>query len=168
MANELSKTIKVNFAANKPIFSWESPEFVKYQRNKKWFFYLCVVAIILIGVFLIMHLWSGAVLIFVAAVVFATLSGTKPKNISCTIYNEGVVVSEKIYPFTQFKSFWLGGAGELPKVYLQLTGRLAGQVVMPAEDQDMEQIRLFLSRHVPEEEGRVDEFSEIINRIFRF
>jgi hypothetical protein len=39
---------------------------------------------------------------------------------------------------------------------------------MPAEDQDMEQIRLFLSRHVPEEEGRVDEFSEIINRIFRF
>jgi len=168
MANELPKTIKVNFATNKPIFSWESPEFMRYQKDKKWFLYLCLVAIVLITIFLFMHLWSGAILVLVASIVLTTLSGVKPKNIPCAIYNEGVVVSEKIYTFTQFKSFWLGGGGDLPKVYLQLTGRLAGQVIMPAENQDMEQIRLFLTRHVPEEEGRIDEINEIINRILRF
>lgn len=158
----------IDISASKPVFSWQSPEFMRYEKDKKWSFYVVLISVILIGVFVLLKQWSGAALILVASIVLSILSNAKPKTVKCAIYNEGVVVNEKVYTFTQFKKFWISGTPDLPKIVFQLTGAFSGIVNLPMQNEDPEQIRLFLVKHVPEETDHVDDVSEVINRIFRF
>ena len=158
---------KVNIALDKPVFSWQSPEFVRYKRDNKWLVYFIMASIVLCVVLGFMQIWSGVVLVAVAAIVFIILSESHPKIINSAIYAEGLVIDDKVYNYEQLKSFWIS-FGDLPKAKFQLVGRLAGQIVMPLGDEDPEQIRLFLSKHMPEEEDRGEDVTDMINRILRF
>ena len=155
-----------NFITNKPIFSWQSPEFVSYKRDAKWIVGIIAIVLVLLVILVFQKLWTGAGMVAVAGVLFLVISNTKPKEIACAVYNEGIVVDKKVYNFNQFKSFWLVN-GALPKLLFQLTGRLAGQITMPLDDMDPEQIRMFISKHLPEEDEKSEDFTDIINRLFR-
>ena len=171
MAEEKKETTttkpKLNIALDKPVFSWQSPEFVRYKKDNKWLVYFISVALVLSVVLGFMHIWSGVVLVVVAAIVFITLSEVHPKAISSAVYAEGLVIDGKVYNYEQIKSFWISH-GDLPKVRFQLVGRFAGIVTMPLGEEDPEQIRLFLAKHLPEEEDRGEDMTDIINRIIRF
>jgi hypothetical protein len=169
MAEEKTKGSqpKINLAVDKPVFSWQSPEFVRYNKDKKWLVYIIMIAITLAVVLGFMHQWSGMALVIVAAIVFVTLSGTHPKTIKAAVYTAGVVVGDKVYDFSQAKSFWIS-FGDLPKAKIQLAGRFAGQIILPLGEEDPEQIRMFLAKHLPEEEDKGEDLTEMINRILRF
>lgn len=171
MAEE-KKTIKrsepkLNPAVDKPVFSWQSPEFIRYKKDKKWLVYTIMIAIVLAAVLGFMHQWSGVILVSVAALVFITLSGTRPKTVNVGVYTSGIVIDDKVYDFSQAKSFWMS-YGDLPKVKLQLVGRFAGQITLPLGEEDPEQMRMFLGKHLPEEENKGEDLTEMINRILRF
>jgi len=164
---EVSKKIKVDFSAEKPVFSWESPEFIRYKRDKRWFLYVGIIAIVLIVVFWLLKQRSGAILVFVASIVFMSLSGTKPRNIRCAVYSEGLVVGSRVYNYSQFKSFSLIGSVDLPKIYLLPAGRLAGQVILPLGSENPGQIKLFIGKHLPEEESKREDIQDTLNRFFK-
>jgi hypothetical protein len=158
---------RINLAVDKPVFTWESPEFVRYKKDNKWMAYLIIIAIVLCVVLGFMQQWSGIALVVVAAIVFITLSGAHPKSITSAVYAEGLVIDGKVYNYEQIKSFWIS-YGDLPKIRCQLTGRFGGIVTMPLGEEDPEQIRLFLAKHLPEEEDKGEDLSDMINRIIRF
>jgi len=158
---------KLNIAVDKPVFSWQSPEFVRYKKDNKWLVYLIMIALILCVVLSFMQIWSGVVLVVVATIVFITLSETKPKTISSSVYSQGFVIDSKVYDYEQIKSFWISFS-DLPKARFQIVGRFGGIITMPLGEEDPEQVRLFLSKHLPEEEDRGEDLSDTINRILRF
>jgi len=158
---------KINIAEDKPVFSWQSPEFVKYKKDNKWLVYFIMIAIILSVILGFMHIWSGVVLVVVAAIVFISLSEVHPKTISSALYAGGLVVDGKVYNYDQIKSFWISHS-DLPKARFQQNGRFAGLITMPLGEEDIEQIRLFLSKYLPEEEDRGEDISDTINRLLRF
>lgn len=151
---------------NKPVFTWEAPEFVRYKKTAKWFLSVIVVGIVFGVIFALQGQWSGVALVGAAILVFTTLSGAKPKKITSSLYLEGIVTDGKVFGFNQFKSFWME-PGDLMKAKLQLLGRLAGQVSLPILEIDPEQVRLFLSKHLPEEH-RGPDLVDQINRLMRF
>ena len=158
---------RINIAVDKPVFSWQSPEFVRYKKDSKWLIYVIMIAIALSVLLGFMQIWSGVVLVVVATIVLITLSGTHPKTISSAIYAGGLVVDDKVYNYEQIKSFWIS-YGDLSKAKFQLVGRFAGLITLPLGEEDPEQIRLFLSKHLPEEEDKGEDISDMINRILRF
>lgn len=157
---------KVDFSGKKPVFSWQTPEFITYQRDSKWVIGIIVAAIGLAAILATQKQWTGVGMILVAAVIFITISNTKPKNIGCAVFDEGIVVDGKVYNYDQFKSFWFVDAA-LSKIKFQLIGRFAGQVAMPLGDIDFDQVRLFLAKHLPEEDEQREDLNDIINRLFR-
>lgn len=170
MAEETKKAkvgTKLNIAIDKPVFSWQSPEFVRRKKDNRWLVYLIMIAVVLSLILGIMQLWSGMVLVIVATIVFITLSETKPKTINCALYTQGFVIEAKVYDFEQIKSFWIN-FNDIPKIRFQINGRLGGIITMPLGEEDPEQIRLFLSKHLPEEEDRGEDLTDTINRILRF
>ena len=167
MVEEKKIQPKVNVANEKPVFSWQSPEFIRYERDHRWPIAIVGVALILATIFGFQGQWSGVALVVAAALIFIFLAGSKPKNIKCAVYPEGIVVDDKVYEYSQFKSFWVV-LGDITKIRLQFTGRFAGQVSMPMKDEDPEQIRLFLGKHLQENEEQREDTTDIINRILRF
>ena len=162
-----SKRGKSGVEANKPIFAWKSPDFIQYERSGRWYIIVGVVAIVLAGLLAWQELWTGVALVIVAAIIFIISSRIKPREVICAVYTEGVVVGDKAYEYGEFKSFWIS-IGELPKLKLQRTGRIAGIVEMPLQNVDTNQIRLYISKHLPEEEEKGEDLVDYINRILRF
>lgn len=163
---EIKNTRKNNFVTSKPIFTWQSPEFISVKRDARWTIAVILIALVLAIILFMQKQWTGVGMITVATIFFVTLSNTKPKNIGCAVYNEGVVINDRVYNYDQFKSFWFVN-GLLPKINFQLLGRFSGTVAMPLNDMDSDQIRMLISKHLPEEDERREDPGDIINRLFR-
>jgi Ca2+/Na+ antiporter len=152
---------------DKPIFKWQSPDHEVYKKSVSWYIALIAITLFLSFALYLQHLYSGMVLLIIAAATFVFFSQTKPKDIKSAIFQEGIVVDEKVFKFSEFKSFWITYVG-IPKARLQLSGIVAGQVVMPLLNIDPEQVRVYLAKHLPEDEGRGEDLIDIVNRLLRF
>jgi len=158
--------LKTIFSSEKPIFAWKSPEFIRYKKNRRWHAVFILVVIVLTIIFALLHQWSGVIMVVVAGIVLLILSGTNPKEVSCAVYKEGIVINDRVFDFAQFKSFWVTYS-DLPKIKLQSLGRFAGQIIMPLGQEDPEQLRLYLSKHLPEDEDKGEDLTDMINRLIR-
>ena len=169
MASNQKQNLQQRFnpQGGKPVFAWEAPEFVRYKKTKTWFLIMFLIGITLGLIFGFQHQWSSVAVVVVALFVFTTLSNAKPRKLKCALYQEGVVIEDKVHGFNKFKSFWMESS-DIPKAKLQLLGRLAGQVSLPIVEIDPEQVRLFLGKHLPEEENRGPDLVDTINSIMRF
>jgi len=152
---------------DKPIFSWKAAEFAVYQKDTKWFLLLMVVAILLIAFFVWNKNWTAVGVVVAGVFAFISLNGVKPKKISCKVYRDGVVIEDKAYRYTDLKSFWLI-PGDHPRVRFARPGRFSPAINMPIDEEDPEQIRLFLSKYLPEEEGNGEDIADTISRWMKF
>lgn len=153
---------------DKPVFFWQAIEFESYQKGKGWLTYIILITIALIGVFIWMKQWLGigvAVAAVVALYSYAYRSGKK-KNYA--IYDQGVTVDNKVFTFDQFKSFWIFIYQDRPIIRLEQLRRLSVPIEMPVGDENPEQIRLFLAKHLPEQEEKGEDITDVINRWIKF
>ncbi len=157
---------KIDQKIDKPVFIWESPDRIVYGKNISWYIAVAGVTLSLAAILYYQQLWSGMILVLIAATMFILLSQSKPRIVKCAVYNQGVVVDDKVYRYTDFKSFWLT-LSDIPKARFQMNGIAAGVLTMPLAETDPEQIRLYLSRYLPEDEDKGEDFSDIVNRFLK-
>lgn len=160
---------KINLQMDKPVFSWQAPEYHRPQeRNNRKLLLVILAAIVIAIVFGWQGQWSSVAVVVAAVFVLLVISRGSAKIVKCAIYSAGVVVDNNIYNFDQFKSFWLLFTDRY-KIRLQRVGRFGGQVTLPLSDnEDPEQIRIFLQKHLPEEEDNGRDLNDIINHWLRF
>jgi hypothetical protein len=168
MAQSSSKTnIDIN-PEDKPVFSWSAREFPNYTKNASWYWLFVLAGVALMAFFIWQRNWAAAGLI--AAAVFAIFAQARvfPKAVKCELYRSGIVVNEKAYPYDTLKAFWII-AGEHPVVRFEQTGTfIKNQINVPISDEDPEQVRLFLSKFLPEDEKRGEDVTDVIQRWLRF
>ena len=163
-----NKNLKVaQDVAEKPVFTWTAPEFAAYSKSSSWFLLVVVAAIVLIGIFVWQKNWTAVAVVAAAALALIIQAKTKPKMQKCSIYRSGVVIDEKVYPFSGLKSFWIV-YGEHPYIRIAQAKRLSSNVNLPIAEEDPEQVRLFLAKFLPEEEQNGEDFSDTIQRWLRF
>jgi len=150
-----------------PTFSWESPDFVLHTRSSKSYLIIVGGALLISGFMYSQQIWTGLALVLLSALYILFTGRQKPKNVTCAVYEEGVVVDGKVYAYEEFKSFWTA-YGDIPKIKLQLVGRFAGQVSMPIADHDLDIVSKFLLEYLPEEEDKGEDLVDVINRMIKF
>jgi len=153
--------------AEKPLFSWKSPDHIVYARSSVWYLIVVGAALILCGLLVWQSNWTGLALVVIATFVMIYLSRRSPQVVEVSFYEKGFVAENHVYDFSEFKSFWITDA-DMPKFYFQRTGRFSGQVTVPAQDIDLEPVRAYLTKHLPEEESRGEDWSDMINRWIKF
>lgn len=151
----------------KPIFIWESPDRIVYRKSVSWYMGVIFVALSLAAILYYQHLWSGIALIFVAALTFILLSQSKPRIVKSAVYAQGIVIDDRVYRYGDLKSFWIT-LTDIPKARLQMNGIAAGILTMPLGENDPEQIRLYLSRYLPEDNDKGEDIADTVNRFLRF
>jgi hypothetical protein len=164
---KLTPVRKFNPESEKPILNWESPDKAEYKRGPVWYIVVIVISLGLLALLYYQKLWSGVALVGVSSVIFLFFSRVKPKTVKCAVYNQGVVINDKVYRYEDFKSFWVSDL-DMRRIRFQLTGRLAGQATMPLMGMDLDQVTLFLSRHLPEDSSQTDDIVDIVNNLIKF
>jgi hypothetical protein len=169
MAEAKPKKRVVNFnpETEKPIFAWESRDHVAYKKSPKWYAILIGVTLILATILYFQKMWTGMALVIIAAIVFIIIGSTKPRKIKCALYQEGLVIDGKVYPFGNLKSFWMTYMG-VPKARFLMRGVVGGQIAMPLENVSVDQIKLFLSKLLPEDSKRGEDLIDVVNYYLKF
>ncbi len=158
---------KVDQSEEKPVFTWKAAEFETHQKGIGWFATVIFGALLLVILFAINKNWTAAGVVFAAGLAFVSLARTNPKKIKCSLYHSGILIENKAYRFSDLKSFWVI-YGDHPRVRFAQPGKLSAHINMPISDEDPEQIRLFISKYLPEQEDRGEDFSDIFSRWIKF
>lgn len=153
--------------SEKPVFTWSAPEFISYTKTGSWFLIITAIALILIGVFIWQKNWTAVGVVVAASAALMVQARVKPKNLECSLYRSGVVIDERVYPYDSLKSFWIV-FGDHPFVRFSQIRRLSANINMPIAEEDPEQIRLFLSKFLPEDEKNGEDIADTIQRWLRF
>ncbi|MCX6810527.1 MAG: hypothetical protein NTY30_02180 [Candidatus Berkelbacteria bacterium] len=165
---EEKKPVVTISPTDKPIFYWQATEFESHDKPNNWLLYIVLVAIVLLAILLYMRLWLGAAVVVAACFALYSQSRSRGKKRNYAVYDQGVTVDDKVYTFDQFKSFWVFSYQDRAIIRLEQLKRLALPVEMPVNDENPEQVRLFLSKHLPEAEDRGEDISDTINRWIKF
>ena len=98
---------------------WTSSEFVSSDKGILWYLYLAIITIaIMVFAYLIMHDIVAVVSLGIIALIFGYLGKRKPRTMSYRISNDGVFVSEKLYLYSDFKSFGILREGAFSSLVL--------------------------------------------------
>jgi len=152
----------------KPVFSWSAAEFSQYKKSTNWYLIVGFSAVILIIIFVWIRNYTAAGVVFAAGLALFAQANIKPKKVKCEIYPSGVVVGEKAYPYDNMKSFWVI-FGESRMIRLQPQGRFSASINMPiSKNEDPEQVRLYLAKHLPEDENKGEDIADTIQRWLKF
>ncbi|OQB06655.1 MAG: hypothetical protein BWY19_00002 [bacterium ADurb.Bin212] len=150
----------------KPVFTWKAAETASYKKDTLWFVLISLAALALIAFFVWDKNWTAAGVIAAAAFALMSFSRSTSRKITCDLYRSGVVIDGKTYRYADLKSFWMI-YGQHPAARFSKPGRLSMHINMPIAEEDPEQIRLFLSKYLPEEADKGEDISDVLTRWFK-
>lgn len=167
MAEEEKPVAKRIDASQQPVFAWEAEEFGVYQKSGSWGILVAFVAVIVIVVFVLQKNWTGVALAVAAAIALISQGFSKPKKIRVAVFDGGVVINDKPHNFGEMKGFWLL-ASPHPMVRFERVSRFAMPISMPLGETNVDQVRSFLLKRLPEHEDRGEDLSDTISRWIKF
>jgi uncharacterized membrane protein YobD (UPF0266 family) len=151
-----------------PLIGWETPEFTHYQHGKRWFLIAILIFVALVVFALITKQWLMAAVIILTAVIVFIFTQQKPKVVPFGISHAGIIFSNRFYPYSEIKSFWIVYEPNVKTINFELTRRLSMIITVQLLDQDPLPIRKFLKKYLPEEKSRGEDFSDRISRLLKF
>lgn len=134
------------------LLSWEALEFPDVHRGPTWM----AIAGATMLLFILFAIWQDnyifAVLVLMISGIYFLIRNQKPRQITINITTLGVVADNNFYPYTEMQAFWIVYRPDINVKALNITSRSGWNrhVVLQLEDQDPNEVRLFLGSHVYE------------------
>jgi len=139
-----------------------------FEKGSNWFFAVYGVLFLFAALFIYLAQYTGAAVMLAVGIIIYNYAKISPKEISCTIFPEGVQLDDRTYHFSALKSFWVADVLPHPILYLEPAGRFHSLISLSLEKQPTEPIRKVLLSYLPEKGEAGESFLDKIMRIVRF
>ena len=150
-------------------FVWEATSWEKVERGPRWFWGMCIIALMftLYAIFTANYLFAFIVLI--AAVILIISDKQEPHQILIQIGENGVVYDGTFYPFEELSDFAvIYEPPETKILYLEPKQVWKPRLRIFLEDQDPVELRRHVKKHLDEDLTLHEEhFSDIIGRLLK-
>lgn len=160
---------KANTAFDKGVISWTAPEYIKHRKGGIWY---TIFALIFIGGGFAAYLfdsWTFSVALLVFAVTYLILDKKKPKRVPIILSEIGVKVGNKVYQYSRIRAFWLAYNPPFIKTLnIRVHNEYLVDIEIQLDDQDPGRVYQFLSKKLPELEGKKEAFFEQFMKSLRF
>ena len=147
--------------------SWAASEYIAHQKNAGWWaVFGLLVLVIAAGIFL----WTGDVISVIAiitiAVLFGYYAGRKPVVQQYRITHDGVYIGDKLYHFSELKSFSVVRQGAFSNIEFLPMKRFMPYIPMYYAPDQEDAILDALSQYLPfESERRQDPIDRFMHKI---
>jgi len=132
---------------------WTTLEFEKYEKNKKWFIFLGIIALVIIIIAAIFNNFLLVIIIILATFILFTYAKKEPRKINFIIDGRGIKIDNKLYKYKELKSFWMFyEPPEIKELSIRSNKILLPYIKIPLSKQNPVEIRRFLLRFLPEKE----------------
>lgn len=147
--------------------TWQASEYIHLEKNGLWYVLLAIISLGLIALAIfVINSYTFAVLLVVMAIFLVIYSRVSPKVIQYTLSgDQGLYVDEKLYHFTDFKSFGLIKDGEHHSIMLIPVKRFSPGVSVYFPEEAGEQIVDILGARLPMKTIQLDLVDHLIRRL---
>lgn len=151
---------------NEPVH-WNAVEYINEEKNGLWFVIFGIVVFSLIAIdILFLHAYTFSVLVVVMAITVIVFSRRPPRTIDYTLSgNQGLYVGEKLYHFTEFKSFGLIKDHGQHSIMLIPTKRFSPGVSVYFPEEAGEAIVDILGARLPMENLKLDLIDIVVQKL---
>ncbi len=133
-------------------YEWTAREYEKKERTFGWFALVGVILSILVVIAALAGNYLFIAFLVLAAITAILFFQREPREIRCAIMREGVALSDQLYPFSRFASFWIFDGAGVRELSLENKKTLPSYMRIPLGDADAEEIKARLARSLPEKE----------------
>lgn len=147
--------------------NWTAAEYIHVEKNGLWYLIFSIVAMLLIAsdVFFIKS-YTFTILIVVIVIAVIVYSKRPPQVIQYTLSEkQGLYLGEKLYPYSNFKSFGVVKDGEHQSIILIPTKRFAQSVTVYFPDEMGEVIVDILGARLPMKPLQLDTIDQIVRKL---
>jgi hypothetical protein len=146
-----------------PAVTWVAHEYIHQEKGTTWFMLFAVVVVVLMAISIfVMGSWSFAVLLAVIAVVVVVYSRRPPRELTYSLSDDGLMVDDKLYSFSDFKSFGVIRDGEEFSVMLIPTQRFQPGITVYFPEDQGEAIVDVLGSRLPMKDLKLDAVDRIV------
>ncbi len=161
-STELSPTPSVSFFDGEAI-SWTASEFIDHQKSAGWFLILGIIAIAAsVGLWFITGgEWFASLIVILFAVIFGIGAARRPRELEYAISADGVRIDQKLFPYSELRSFSVVQVGAIESILLLPAKRWQPTLSLYFDQNDAEKIVDTLGSFLPYEErttGATDKF----------
>lgn len=145
---------------------WTASEYIAHHKGWLWYVTLAFGAIasaVLVYLFTREYLSAG-VIIFVA-ILFGVAAGRKPRVLEYELNDKGLIISEKFYPYTDFKSFTVAAENAFTSVNLLPLKRFMPSLTIYLPPEEQKRILDVLSGHLPLEQHTPEMVERFLRRV---
>lgn len=153
---------------NNVLYSWYAPEFLYNEKPKYWHILIYSTVLILILAMVVFKQWFAIPVFILIGILVFQYSEVKPRNINVSITDLGILISNKFYPFSEIKTFWILYKPPLKQINLELTKRFSPIISILLEDADPITIKDLLSPHIIQDSQRSEDLLDKFIRMLRF
>ena len=163
------QTIGETIDAGAPMMSWESWEFPRSERSKRWYITASVVGLFLIlyAVFTANFIFGVIVLMFAVITLLQDLK--KPARLPAHITSKGLVFGDDFYPFEEIRDFSLTyDPPTINTLYVSFHSRLQPMLSIGLEELNPNDVRATLLPFVFENLEREGEsLTDVLRRVYK-
>lgn len=153
----------------KKILSFFSPQYFTYEKAPSWYTAIGVAGF-LVALFFIFFLkrYLAAIVTILGVIVLYRYANLKPKKRKIDIFEEGIVVGDKEYPYEKLAGFWFVPTNDGVYLYIKTNRRFWSNISVPLETRTPDEIRRVLSPHLPELPSQGEEMTDRLMRFLKF
>lgn len=130
--------------------SWSASEFIAHEKGPLWYLALAGLAIVLVAaVYFLFHDLVAAFAIIFVAIIFGFLAAHKPRVLAYHIGPEGLSIDNKMYAFSDFKSFGVVNEGAFSSITFMPMKRFMPSLSIYYPPEEEETIVDALSNYLP-------------------
>ena len=134
---------------------WDTPEYYYTKKSIDWYWAVWIIAISLAITSVILNNIIFGIFIIVATFALSIFAAKPPEIIHCKINTEGIITNKKYYSFENLESFSIDiETPTIPKLILISKKLLMPHIVIPIQNIKIEDIKIFLTNHLPEKNHR--------------
>ncbi len=146
------------------LLSWKAPEFHHYKKGQWWFPALALVTLVLTTYFVLTQQYLVAIIIILGGITVYRLAHQEPDVLPVIFSPQGIKFRDKLYLFSNLKTFWILEHDEHNRLYIQPVERFSTVVAIPIVKEDIEKVRDFLRYHLPESHDATEDLADRLNR----
>jgi hypothetical protein len=146
--------------------SWEAVEFIEHPHGSTWYGLLVIsTAVMAVIVYLISKDIFATVIITLVGVIVGVFAGHKPGQVKYEVSDEGLRLNNKLYKYSDFKSFSVFHEGDLSSATLFPLKRFVPPVTAYFVPADEKKIVEAFGNYLPYEDRQLDAVDRLTRRL---
>ncbi len=142
---------------------WEADESKKSEKQWYWYGGIVSISFLLIVIGVIARSFFFVIFIILAAALVMYYGSRRPRRVSFSLSEEGVMIGTKLHPYRDLKSFWIFDTRRRRELSLETKSNMEPFIVIPLGDNHPADVRSYLGEFLEE----VEHMESVVEKFMR-